>query len=112
MDTRESFINERCPQLKTLWEKYAKYERQFNTFSASSNYFDFCVDDPFISDTEDVIFQCYEEEVKIIYLFRDNKDTFREDHLMTHEQCLEYLDQLPKAWYHISKGITYTNEEN
>ena len=104
MDTRIDFIRKRCPQLEKLWDKYEKYHRQFNTFSASSDYFDFCVDDPFIKDTEDVIFQCYEEGVKIIYLF-DEK--FREDHSMTHEECLKYLDQLPKAWYHCSKNESY-----
>ncbi len=43
-----------------------------------------------------VFFDCYREKVHVTYCFGGE---YREDHVMTHENCLKYLAQLPRGWY-------------
>ena len=66
-------------------------------------YFGFEVEDHTITwetegrQKERVLFECHREKVHVIYLFDDAK--YREDHYMTHENCLKYLAQLPRGWH-------------
>jgi len=100
------YYQEYCPSLKHLWTKYLEYEAVMESNFAGPQgkdkgreHFGFEVDDARIASEDRVLFWCYENEVEVHHCF----DDCREDHTMTHENCLKYLAQLPRPWY------SYTN---
>ena len=111
-------VMEHIPDLKDLVSKYLKYDyimtgRQAHPQKQAKDYdpneeskFLFEVDDPLIRDDERVIFSVEKEGVYItaLYSFDKGAEDFdcREQHFMTHEDCLAYLAQLPKTWHHFT----------
>ena len=109
-------VGENIPDIKDLVSKYLKYEyimtsQQVSPQKEAKDYdsnaesqFLFEVDDPLIRDDERVIFSVEKEGVYITALFSFDKGSedfdCREQHFMTHENCLAYLAQLPKTWHH------------
>ena len=99
MEKISSYYEERVPELKTVFKPYLKYIEgvgditHTNWASAEEGYFAFQVNDPNIRDDEEVHFRCYETYVEVLHL------PYGETHKMTHENCLAYLEQIPRSWY-------------
>ena len=115
--TRDYYL-ERVPQLKDLFDQYLVHDDVMNTHYASTDdeegiepFFGFEVDDPTITwetegtQKERVLFEAQREKVHVIYLFNDAE--CREDHYMTHENCLKYLAQLPRGWHSFTTKEDY-----
>ena len=103
------YYQEHCPSLKHLWTKYLEHEAVMESNFAGpqgkdqgKEHFGFEVDDARIASEDRVLIWCYENEVEVHHCF----DEYREDHSMTHENCLKYLAQLPRPWY------SFTNKED
>jgi len=109
------YYEEHCPGLKDLWTKYLEHndvmtahhagpQKQAKDYDPTKEpHFGFEVEDHTINwhdRKERVIFDCYRDRVHVIYLFDED---CREDHYMTHENCLKYLAQLPRPWYSFCK---------
>jgi len=105
------YFEEHCPGLKDLWTKYLEHndvmtahhagpQKQAKDYDPTKEpHFGFEVEDHTINwhdRKERVFFDCYRDRVHVIYLFDED---CREDHYMTHENCLKYLAQLPRPWY-------------
>ena len=102
MESVTSYYAEHVPNLLDLWSKYSIHEDVMISHHAGNSYLGFEVDDSRIRDSERVIFECYKDKVKVIHLFswgKDEEPEYREDHIMTHENCLKYLSQLPRPWH-------------
>tara|TARA_R100001163_G_scaffold51417_1_gene38806 strand:+ start:1161 stop:1484 length:324 start_codon:yes stop_codon:yes gene_type:complete len=99
MEKISSYYKERVPKLKAVFEPYLKYIEgpgditHTNWASAEEGYFAFQVNDPNIRNDEEVHFYCYETYVKVVDVSNG------EWHRMTHENCLAYLEQIPRSWY-------------
>ena len=105
------YYQEHCPSLKHLWTKYLEHDDVMDGHHAGPQkqakdydpkeepYFGFEVADWSINRYDNqsrILFECYRDKVHLIYGFEDK---YREDHYMTHENCLKYLAQLPRGWY-------------
>ena len=105
-DLYEKNIPER---LKKMWQKFKPHEAIMTSRWCdfeNEKYLGFSVDDPTNKETDEVAFWVYEDRVKVIHIFTMGDDEkFREDHTMTHKNCLAYLAQLPRGWY------TFTTDE-
>ena len=56
-----------------------------------------------VRDTERVIFTATKENVRVLAIYEHGEEgEFSEEHYMTHEDCLDYLAQLPKPWHHFT----------
>ena len=103
------YFEQYCPSLKHLWTQYLEYDAVMVSHfagpqgdSKEREHFGFEVDDARIKDSDQVFFTCYADKVEVNHCF----DGCREDHVMTHENCLKYLAQLPRPWY------SFTEEAN
>ena len=109
--TMENYYSEFVPGLRDIWERYLPHEEVMSGHHAGpqkqakdydpteETYFGFDVDDWSIdryNEGNRVLFECHRDRVHVIYLFEGK---YREDHYMTHENCLKYLAQLPRGWY-------------
>ena len=101
------YYQEYCSSLKHLWTKYLEHEAVMESNFAGpqgkdqgKEHFGFEVDDARIASEDRVLFWCYENEVEVHHC----SDECREDHSMTHENCLKYLAQLPRPWYSFTNG--------
>ena len=114
MESIRTYYTEYAPNLIDLWSKYLAHEDVMTSHYAgpkkqSKNYdpekdahFGFEVKDPCISDDERVLFECFRDKVKVIHPYSspESKELeYGEEHMMTHENCLAYLAQLPRSWY-------------
>lgn len=100
------YFEKHCPSLKHLWTQYLEHDAVMVSQHAGPQgdskervHFGFEVDDARIGKSDQVFFTCYENEVEVNHCF----DGCREDHVMTHENCLKYLAQLPRPWYSFCK---------
>ena len=109
-----AYIKDHAPSLLDLWVRYSIHDavmvsnwagpqKQAKDYDPTEEqHFGFEVDDPRIRDDESVLFTCYQDRVELAHLFswkKDKEPNQREDHVMTHENCLKYLDQLPRPWH-------------
>ena len=100
--------------LKDIALRYAKYQNLFTCFGCypqrqGKNYdpterphFIFQVNDPTEPQENEVWFTVKPEGVTIDYQINLRGDLWKEEHIMTHAKCFEYLDQLPKSWHHFT----------
>ena len=120
--TRDYYL-EHVPDLADLFDQYLVHDdvmvgnhcgpqKQARDYDPEEEpYFGFEVNDHTItwetegSQKERVLFDCYREKVHVIYMFEDGQ--FREDHYMTHENCLKYLAQLPRGWHAFTSKEEY-----
>ena len=108
--TRDYYL-EHVPELADLFDQYLVHDdvmssnhcgpqKQAKDYDYSEEpYFGFEVDDWSINrynNQSRILFECYRDKVHLIYGFEDK---YREDHFMTHENCLKYLSQLPRPWH-------------
>ena len=120
MESIRTYYTEYVPSLIDLWSKYLAHEDVMTSHYAGPQkqskdydpekkaYFGFEVEDPCISDNERVLFECFRDKVKVIHLYSssliysspESKELeYGEEHMMTHENCLAYLAQLPRSWH-------------
>lgn len=104
------YFEQHCPSLKHLWTQYLEHDGVMVSHfagpqgnSKEKEHFGFEVDDARIKDSDQVFFTCYADKVEVNHCF----DGCREDHVMTHENCLKYLAQLPRPWYLFATSISY-----
>ena len=111
MDSTRDYYLEHVSELVDLFDQYLVHEdvmssnhcgpqKQAKDYDSSEEpYFGFEVEDWSINrynNQSRILFECYRDKVHLIYGFEDK---YREDHFMTHENCLKYLAQLPRGWY-------------
>jgi len=119
MDSTRDYYLEHVPELADLFDQYLVHEdvmvgnhcgpqKQATDYDPSEeSYFGFEVHDFTIdkyNKTDQVLFEVHREKVHVIYLF-DEK--YKEDHYMTHENCLKYLAQLPRGWHSFTTKEDY-----
>ena len=120
--TRDYYL-EHVPELADLFDQYLVHDdvmvghhagpqKQARDYDPEEEpYFGFETNDHTItwetegSQKERVFFECHREKVHVIYMFDDAK--YREDHYMTHENCLKYLAQLPRGWHSFTTKEDY-----
>ena len=110
MDSTRNYYLEHVPELVDLFDQYLVHEDVMcgnHCGSSEEPYFGFEVDDWSINrynNQSRILFECYRDKVHLIYGFEDK---YREDHFMTHENCLKYLAQLPRGWYSFTSKEEY-----
>ena len=105
-------VKEHTPGILDIYQRYSKYDckivsqycspqKQAEDYDPNEEpSFNFEVDDPLIPDHERVFFSAKRRGVEIIIIYDfHSENAFREDHFMTHEDCLAYLEQLPRTWH-------------
>ena len=103
--------------LKDIALQYAKYEKLFTCFSCHPQkqandydpkeipHFIFQVNDPTEPKENEVWFTVTSKCVLVDYHIDFKDEHFREQYTMTHAKCFEYLDQLPRGWYHFTDAM-------
>ena len=87
-------VKEHTPGILDIYQRYEDYDPN------EEPSFNFEVDDPLIPAHEKVFFSAKRRGVEIIIIYDfESENAFREDHFMTHEDCLAYLEQLPRTWH-------------
>ena len=97
-------------------EQLKEFEPLFTTQCAdpkNPNVFYFEVNDPTNRQKEETFFVWTESqgEISNVFSYDDGETCCREDYLMTHENCLAYLTQLPKPWHVFTNEIIKHNKE-
>lgn len=118
MAKRKHHWEEQVPELKETFAPYVKYtEGEHNKMHQiwarhDRGYFAFCPIDPNImplhltvTDTSDRLdFYCYETGVVVFHFYTGiDNEPFEDVCEMTHENCLAYLEQLPRPFYTFAK---------
>ncbi len=75
--------------------------------------FHFEVNDPTNRQKEETFFVWTESQVEVsnVFSYDDGETHCREDYVMTHENCLAYLAQLPRPWHVFTNEIIKHNKE-
>ena len=101
--------------LKHIALQYAKYQKLFTCFSCSPQkqandynpkekpHFVFQVNDPTEPQENEVWFTVSADGVTVDYHINFREEHWTEQHTMTHAKCFQYLDQLPRGWYHFTE---------
>jgi len=86
-----------------MWQKFKPHEPIMTTLWCDfekEKYIGFSVQDPNDQETDEVQFWVYEDHIEVIHIFSmGDEERFKEEHIMTHKNCLAYLSQLPRGWH-------------
>ena len=105
------YLKEHASSLEDLWTPYLIHDSVITSWHAGPQpqakdydpteepYFCFEVDDPRFRDSERVFFTVTRKGVSVRDMFEVNKESYCEDYEMTHENCLKYVEQLPKPFH-------------
>ena len=98
-------------EIEPLIRKYSKYYDLMDSFSVNPQEhqtnndvnpeISFTVNDPTDSKGDEVWFTVTKQGVKVSCISGVVKDPYkdgRKEYFMTHEDCFDYLDQLPRSW--------------
>ena len=110
-------------EIEPLIRKYCKYYDLMDSFSVDPQKFQtnryveptitFTVNDPTDRLKEEVWFTVTKQGVKVSCISGVVKDPYkdgRKEYFMTHEDCFDYLDQLPRSWRMYTTVEDVTNE--